>query len=201
MSKNVAIKEGGVSRNFGNTRKLTTNLQGGGVCYWVPESETQSISLYASENRTYRAEEESTYGFSSVRASVLNAVDGALCLTDTTGASYIIVKDETNHLFFMTLPDNLHVSTLPTKTEYKPGETIDYTGMVVVARRKEHVWPGSDYNNGVVPINELYLPVFKAGDVGTQVIPIYLSRPYDGVVIEGSFAITVTEEEEEPENE
>lgn len=57
MSRNITVSEGQQGRNFGPTRKLETDLQGGGTQYWIPEEEandyadTEEITI--TENGTY----------------------------------------------------------------------------------------------------------------------------------------------------
>ena len=53
------------------------------------------------------------------------------------------------------LPDEIRVTTPPTKTEYVYGEEIDYTGMVVQAYKNGSVWSNANYPNGVIPLEEL----------------------------------------------
>lgn len=57
MAKNITIAEGGVGRNFGPTKKLETDLQGGGTQYWIPEDEANDYAskepLNVTENGTY----------------------------------------------------------------------------------------------------------------------------------------------------
>lgn len=55
------------------------------------------------------------------------------------------------------LPDEIRVTTPPTKTEYNEGEEIDYTGMVVKAYKNGSVWSNENYPEGVIPFEELEL--------------------------------------------
>lgn len=57
MAKNITIAEGGVGRNFGPTKKLETDLQGGGTQLWIPEDEANDYAskepLSVTANGTY----------------------------------------------------------------------------------------------------------------------------------------------------
>ena len=46
MSKNISIKEGGVSKTYTAT-KLTTNLVGGGTCNWIPDDSMSDATATA----------------------------------------------------------------------------------------------------------------------------------------------------------
>jgi len=57
LAKNITIAEGGVGRNFGPTKKLETDLQGGGTQLWIPEDEANDYAskepLNVTANGTY----------------------------------------------------------------------------------------------------------------------------------------------------
>lgn len=71
MSKNITIKEGGVSRYF-SASKLRTNLQGGSTCDWVPIDEVDDYveleELNVTENGIYYPSEK--IGISKVTVDV-----------------------------------------------------------------------------------------------------------------------------------
>lgn len=71
MSQKVTVKEGGRERNFSLVRRLKTDKQDGGACFWVPENERRLTPLYAMENGDYTPE-NGYYAFSEVRANVMN---------------------------------------------------------------------------------------------------------------------------------
>ena len=56
------------------------------------------------------------------------------------------------------LPSSITIIVQPTKTEYQDGETIDPTGMVVVAKNADGTtWTSTEYPNGHIPLGELYI--------------------------------------------
>lgn len=71
MSKNISVKEGGVSRYF-TAQKIRTNLQGGSTCDWVPIDEVDDYveleELNVTENGIYYPAEK--VGISKVSVDV-----------------------------------------------------------------------------------------------------------------------------------
>lgn len=147
-----SIKEGGKSRNF-SAAMLKTNLQGGGTCLWIPRMDVELKNKYISKSGTYTARADDCFGFDQVTVSGVDVEitkddDGDDVERTTDGGEVTETK----------LPSYIRVTVLPKKIDYTVGETIDYTGMVV------HAYTKSGIDLGVVPFNELILPVEKAGD-------------------------------------
>ena len=74
MPKNIVIAEGGQGRTLTGVKKLTTKLQGGNTCRWVPEDEVGDyVRLSAKtirENGEYYAADENYTGYKSVKVNV-----------------------------------------------------------------------------------------------------------------------------------
>lgn len=153
MSKNIVIQEGGIGKQL-TVDKLKTNLVGGGTCLWVPEDGTQLGTKYISENGTYRASDDGYYGYSEVTVNGIGTVSGK---DPDTGDDVVVTKDpDTGEIVKTVVPSEIRVTTLPTKTTYANGETIDYTGIVV------HGYSGTGQDLGEIPFSELVFPVTTA---------------------------------------
>lgn len=77
----------------------------------------------------------------------------------------------------VTYPHHIDITTLPTKTAYVDGESIDITGIVVTAYNEDGtVWTSNAYPNGIIPINELsFTPAtFSATDAWFTADEAYL---------------------------
>lgn len=73
---------------------------------------------------------------------------------DTTADVYVYVD---------MLPVRIEIITLPTKLEYEDGETINISGMVVVAKNADgSTWTSSKYPNGHIPLQELVIDPTEA---------------------------------------
>lgn len=66
MSKNISIKQVHTTKSFSNVAKIRTNLYGGGSCTWVPEDEVALIEKVITANGTYKASDDSSYGYSDI---------------------------------------------------------------------------------------------------------------------------------------
>lgn len=141
--RNVSISEGNKPRIFSPVKKVRVNLQAGGTIDLLPKSSIATGTLYATKRGHYIAKDDGYVGYSKVYINVPESIDG----TGEDGG-------------WTDLPDEIRVTTPPTKTTYSVGEIIDYTGMVVVAYKNSRIWRNKSYPNGVIPINELLgLPV------------------------------------------
>lgn len=158
--RNVSISEGNQPRIFSPVKKVRVNLQAGGTIDLLPKSSIATGTLYATKRGHYAAKDDGYVGYSKVYIDVPESIDG----TGEDGG-------------WTDLPDEIRVTTPPTKTTYSVGETIDYTGMVVVAYKNSQIWQNESYPNGVIPINELLgLPVLvsnvlRINDVDEELCP------------------------------
>ena len=161
-SKNIntallpAIKEGGSARAF-SARRLATPLQGGGVCQWLRKADVEltekSISI---DNTIYKAEADGYYGYSQVVVSGISIStsrdrDGneTVTHTDGTGTESILV------------PSSIRLEPAPRYIgPYGDNAYINFEGMVVKAYLEdENIWTDAKHPDGVIPFNELTLPV------------------------------------------
>lgn len=149
MSKNIMIQEGGTAKQI-TADKLKTNLVGGGSCLWVPEDGTNLGTKHISENGTFRASADGYYGYSEVTVSGVGSVTGRD--PDTGEEKQVTVDPQTGDIVETILPVEIRITTLPTKTTYTQGETIDYSGIVV------HAYSSTGRDMGAVPFNELVFP-------------------------------------------
>lgn len=89
--------------------------------------------------------------------------NSAITLTPSTasgaGSQTITVEwhslTDTFTINVSSLPDSIDITTLPTKTSYTDGESIDITGMVAKAYLNGNLWEEMGYTGGVIPNNEL----------------------------------------------
>lgn len=136
--RNVSISEGNQPRIFSPVKKVRVNLQAGGTVDLLPKSSIATGTLYATKRGHYAAKDDGYVGYSKVYVNVPESIDG----TGEDGG-------------WTDLPDEIRVTTPPTKTIYNDGETIDYSGMVVTAYKNEQVWHNNAYPDGVIPNEEL----------------------------------------------
>lgn len=133
MSRIAKIDEGGTQRTFTQVGKLSTNLQGGGVCYWVPEDERELGSKSINQNGSYVAEQDGLYGYDEVTVNIPNA-GGVTGKDPVTGEDVTVTVDpETGELEETIVPYAIQIEQLPTQLIYTEGQTIDYTGIIVGA--------------------------------------------------------------------
>lgn len=74
LPKNIVIAEGGQGRTLTGVKKLTTKLQGGGTCRWVPEDEAGEFVKLKTKNITkngeYSAQRDDCTGYSNVKVNI-----------------------------------------------------------------------------------------------------------------------------------
>lgn len=161
MSKDIIIEEGGVGRQFTGVTKLQTKQIEGGVCYWVPEDETELTNKTITENGTYRAADDGVYGWDTINVNVPGGAGGdpggigssIVGIDPTDGEEYAVEINEDGEIEKTKLPVRIEVITPPTKTEYEDGETINPTGIVVRAYYAD----GTEYGS-VLPSELGYEP-------------------------------------------
>lgn len=176
MSANTTIKEGDKSRRFGGVKYLRTNLSGGGVCEWVPESERKLTTKTVKKNGTYNISDEKPdedgnkyYGFSQFTVNVKNSTTGRKNpSTGGDGNEYSVKPNEdTGMLEETVLPSSIRIVGNPTKTQYNDGEAINKAGMVVKAYLADGtLYDYSGYQAGAIPLSELTLDPTTASGSG-----------------------------------
>ena len=179
MGVNISIQEGGSAIQL-TVDKLKTDLVSGGTCKWLPENAVQLTTKNISKNGNYSAANDGYYGYSSVLVSGIGSVTG---INPNDGNEHYIHADsETNMLVDNTIPSSIAVTTPPNITQYSDGDTIDYTGLVITAYKRDgQVWTDEAHPNGVIPIRELVFPVTTA-EYDPDVSP-YGEATYEGNTI------------------
>ena len=154
MSEAIKIKEGGVDRSQNQINKLKTNTVGGGVCFWVPETERQTDDKHITENGTYMAEEEGLYGYDEISVSVPNT--GNMSGKGADGNDYSITVDDDGYIVETKIPSAIQIEIPPLKNNYVAGEPIDLTGAVVkLYDGNGNVFTDATHPDGIVPLSEL----------------------------------------------
>lgn len=152
-----APAEGGRARTM-SAHHLETPQDGGGTVQWVPEEEvalgTKSVNI---DNRTYKASDDGKYGYSEFTVSGISITKDGDTITHTDGTGTKTY----------TLPHHIRVEHPPLKIAYNDGETIDFSGMLVKAYNEDGtIWTDETHPNGVIPLEELILPVTVATPSG-----------------------------------
>ena len=196
MSEAIKIKEGGVDRSQNQINKLKTNTVGGGVCFWVPETERQTDDKRITANGTYTAEDDGLYGYDEITVSVPNT--GSMSGKGADGNDYSITVDDNGYIVETKIPSAIQITTPPPKVSYVEGETIDYTGIVVKLYDGEgNLFTDSRYPDGTIPVSELTFPVTVAhaegdgGGAGVQTLPVNWISPYNSNTYADTFDIIV----------
>jgi len=152
MSKNITIQEGGKGYPFGPVKCLMVEGDNGEFYPWYPEDDRALDSLSVDKNGIYRASDRGVYGWNRVSVNVAQT-DRVTGRDPETGEEKTVTSDpDTGELVETVVPTEIWVTTLPTKTEYTHGETIDYSGIVV------HAYSATGQDMGAVPFNELVFP-------------------------------------------
>lgn len=80
-----------------------------------------------------------------------------------TGNDVAVGVDSNGNLVQTPVPSAIQIITPPTKTAYTYQETMDYTGIVVAAKKKDGTtFTDARYTNGHIPMQELIFPVETA---------------------------------------
>jgi hypothetical protein len=76
-----------------------------------------------------------------------------------SGNEYAVGLDENGFLDEYLLPEKIRIVKPPNKLTYVHNETIDYTGIVVMAFSADgNVWKNEQYPEGIIPFEELIFP-------------------------------------------
>jgi hypothetical protein len=152
LSKNIVVQLDGVAENY-TVSKIHTTSRDGDNATWIPLDETEQAIKTIVKNGTYKASSDGYYGYSKVIVKV--KAGGKTVGTKADGKTYAIGTDEDGWLTETLLPDNIRITTQPTKTSYTDGESIDLAGAVVKAYSLNDLWEGDGYTGGVIPLSEL----------------------------------------------
>lgn len=166
--------------------------QGGGTEYFVRKSDVTLGTKSVTQNGTYTAASDGKYGFSQFKVNIKGGngsagsdgkptytppsgstpasgvepggIGSAVVGTDpTTGNDAVVGVDSNGNLVTTPVPSGIKIVTPPTKTSYVYQESMDYTGIVVSAIKKDGTtFTDATYLNGHIPMQELIFPVEKA---------------------------------------
>ena len=170
---NPCPAEGGLARVM-SAHHLETLLSTTGSCQWVPEAEVSLGTKYINvDNKTYKAADDGKYGYSQVTVSGISITKDGDTITHTDGTGTKTYR----------LPHHIRVEHPPLKFTYNDGETIDFFDMLVKAYNEDGtVWTDETHPGGVIPLEELILPVTVA-DITKATGVIYTSP--DTFVVDG----------------
>lgn len=88
---------------------------------------------------------------------------------DANGNAVEVTLGDDGSVAVTNLPSSIEIITQPTKTVYEDGETIDITGMVVVAKNADGTtWTSAQYPNGHIPLQEISISETTATKTGTK---------------------------------
>lgn len=126
----------------------------------VPPTQPNLTTKSISQNGTYRASDDGADGYSQVTVSGVGEATAILPnpIGGDNNEHYIKPNPSTGVVEDTVLPSSITITTMPTKTVYTNGETIDATGIVVKAYKNDGtIWESTGYTGGVIPLSELIL--------------------------------------------
>lgn len=124
----------------------------------VPPTRPNLTTKNISQNGTYRASDDGADGYSQVTVSGVGEATAILPnpIGGDNNEHYIKPNPTTGIVEDTVLPSSITITTMPTKTVYTNGETIDGTGIVVKAYKNDGtIWESTGYTGGVIPLSEL----------------------------------------------
>lgn len=135
----------------------------------VPPTRPNLTTKNISQNGTFRAIDDGVDGYSQVTVSGVGEATAILPnpIGGDNNEHYIKPNPSTGVVEDTVLPSSITITTMPTKTVYTNGETIDATGIVVKAYKNDGtLWTSSAYSDGIIPLSELVLDPTKASMSG-----------------------------------
>lgn len=129
MSKTVVIQKSGTASTESSISDLDVNKVDSGSASWVPEDEVQLTELVTDENGTYTPDGYYAYGKVSVRSN--------MAYGRYNDKFWTVYRGEDGYLEWDEAPARIVIATAPTKLSYTVGETIDLTGISVVALKAD----------------------------------------------------------------
>jgi hypothetical protein len=183
--KTIVIQQHGESSTEANISEIDTNKLGRGSVTWIPQGDVNTGAITITRNGTYKASDTQYYAFSKATVKSTGKAYGK-----KDGKKYLVKKDGNGYLVYTEVPDKLGVVTLPNKTVYTRGETIDLTGIRVVAQYAD----GGVYRE--IGANELIASPPTATSSSITVLWSYIDSE-DGeevFALETAFDITIENE-------
>lgn len=176
MPKNIVIAEGGQGRTLTGVKKLTTKLQGGGTCRWVPEDEAGDFVKLKTKNITkngeYSAQLDDCTGYSSVKVNIRQNVKAKRIIANGT---YNAVDDKADGYSQVTVDvpggKNLGTKKITSNGEYRAkADGLDGYASVTV-----NVEGGGGGETSGFPIGEAY-SLLEGGAVFAEIIIGQISK-------------------------
>ena len=168
---NAMIACGNRQRIFANVKKLRAKKTNDADYTVAPSPNLRTKSLSVLHPGTYDVSSETD-------ADVYTPVYVSVSDSERDAAGF----NPENPTWQDNLPDEIRVTTLPTKTEYSDGEEIDYTGLVVKAYKNGSVWSNENYPNGVIPFDELIINDFIASKMMHVISDVDMPGPVNEVI-------------------
>ena len=185
MSKTIAIKEGGLAIQL-TVDKLKTNLIEAGTQNWIPEDGVSVGKITITEDGTYKASDDGYYGYEEVTVSGCGTVTGK----GDDDKTYDVTVDENGNIVETLAPTKIRITTYPSPLVYNNGDAINFSQMVVRAYDDDdNLWENDRYTDGIIPANELILPVTTASTESSD--KTASSDLFCGIVQPFNFASTV----------
>ena len=191
MSKNIIIQQKGADVSLSGVAKLQTSGLTGGSVYWVPEDEATLGEVYLTANGVYTA---AALGVYSISQATVEVPQGSQAVGSGEDGKYYKVTVVDGDFVYTEVPESMAVTTPPTLVTYRPGQLIDYTGMVCsIYGGTGELWTDTTYPEGTVPLSEILRPS-QAAEAGMEAVEVYWLCPMSGMVLTAAFPITVEEE-------
>lgn len=189
--KTVVIERTGEPSTQSNISEIETNKLGSGNATWIPQGDVSTGAITITRNGTYKASDTQYYAFSKATIKSSGKAYGK-----KDGKKYLVKKDGDGYITYIEVPDKLGVVTLPNKTTYVKGETIDLTGIKCVAQYAG----GGIYKE--IGASELTASPPKATSSQISVFWSYKDTDDEEVfTLEAKFDITINNAEESEESE
>ena len=144
------ISEGGMGKLI-TANKIRTYKAGGNTCLWVPDDTVKLGEKTIHESGIYSAINDGLYGYNSVSVTCAHIYG-----KDEDGKTYDVTTNDNGEITKKEMPVEIRVTTMPIRTVYTDGQTIDYTGIVVTA----YGIAGNVIQ--VIPFDQLIFPVSTA---------------------------------------
>ena len=124
-TKTVVIERKGEETTQTSISEIETNKVGGGSATWIPKSDVDCGAITIKRNGTYKAEDTNYYAFDKVVVKSNGKAYGR----KKDGKKYLVKPDGNGYLKYVEMPESMSILSLPNKTSYTKGETIDKTGL------------------------------------------------------------------------
>lgn len=189
MSVDLIIKEDRVPQELDGVARLRIPKSDRGTTDWLPEQDCTRGEITITANGVYKAVDSGVYGFSK---AVVNVDRSSGAVGNGQDGKYYKVTVEDGEFVWTEVPKSIAVTAPPTKTAYRPGEALSYTGIAVTVYAADGTpWDDSATPGGAVPYGELIFIQSRAEETS---VPVLWLCPQSGQLLRASFSITISEE-------